>query len=208
MISVEQLLRAIKNKIKAAGKQPKPVDPLQQLVENGNVIIGSGSEVGGMSVFSFEYHDNFPNVVIGKDCHILGTIELNSPTAKVIIGDRVSLGPGTKLFCRESITIESDVLISWGCTFIDTNAHSLKSAERMSDVTDWKKGYQYKNWEVAETKGIIIKGKSWIGFNSIITKGVVINEGTIVGCGSVVTKSTEAYTVVGGNPAMFIKNTV
>ena len=35
---------------------------------------------------------------------------------------------------------------------------------------------------------ITIKGKSWIGFNSIVLKGVTIGEGAVVGAGSVVTK--------------------
>ena len=36
--------------------------------------------------------------------------------------------------------------------------------------------------------------------------GVTIHEGAIVLAGSVVTKDVAAYTIVGGNPAKFIKN--
>ncbi|MBW7952730.1 MAG: antibiotic acetyltransferase, partial [Chitinophagaceae bacterium] len=42
---------------------------------------------------------------------------------------------------------------------------------------------------------------------SIILKGVTIGEGAIVAAGSVVTKDVAPYTIVGGNPAKFIKET-
>jgi acetyltransferase-like isoleucine patch superfamily enzyme len=98
-------------------------------------------------------------------------------------------------------------MFSWGCTIIDTNAHSLNSGERLNDVIDWKKGWQYKNWSVVESKAILIKEKCWIGFNSIVMKGVTLEEGTIVAAGSVVTKTSEPYSMIGGNPARFIKKT-
>ena len=44
-----------------------------------------------------------------------------------------------------------------------------------------------------------------IGMNCIILKGVTIGEGAIVGAGSVVTKDVPAWTVVAGNPAIFVK---
>jgi acetyltransferase-like isoleucine patch superfamily enzyme len=45
----------------------------------------------------------------------------------------------------------------------------------------------------------------WIGFNSIILKGVTIGEGAVIAAGSVVTKDVSPYTIVGGNPAKFLK---
>ena len=36
--------------------------------------------------------------------------------------------------------------------------------------------------------------------------GVTIGEGAVVAAGAVVTKDVEPFTVVGGNPAKFIKN--
>lgn len=45
----------------------------------------------------------------------------------------------------------------------------------------------------------------WLGRNVIVMPGVVIGEGAILGAGAVVTRNVDAYTVVGGVPAKFIK---
>ncbi len=44
-------------------------------------------------------------------------------------------------------------------------------------------------------------------FKSIILKGVVLGEGVVVASGSVVTKSFDDYSIIGGNPAKFIRKT-
>lgn len=58
----------------------------------------------------------------------------------------------------------------------------------------------------AGSKGnIIIKDDVWIGYGAIICSGVTIGQGAIVAAGAVVTKDIEPYSIVGGNPAHFIK---
>ena len=55
-------------------------------------------------------------------------------------------------------------------------------------------------------KGDIVIGNDvWIGRESIIMPGVKIGDGAIIAACSVVTKDVEPYSVVGGNPASFIK---
>lgn len=55
-------------------------------------------------------------------------------------------------------------------------------------------------------KGDIVIGNDvWIGRESIIMPGVKIGDGAIIAACSVVTKDVEPYSVVGGNPARFIK---
>lgn len=55
-------------------------------------------------------------------------------------------------------------------------------------------------------KGNINVGNDvWIGYGATIMSGVTIGDGAIIGALSVVTKNVEPYTIVGGNPAKFIK---
>ncbi len=52
---------------------------------------------------------------------------------------------------------------------------------------------------------ILIKNDVWIGVNCTILDGITIGNGAVIAAGSVVTKNVEPYSIVGGNPAKFIK---
>jgi acetyltransferase-like isoleucine patch superfamily enzyme len=173
----------------------------------GNIKVGKNCKLQNFDVYISEPTDKVTYITIGDNCMISGNFTLYGKNAKIKIGNDVFIGQDTKLFCRDQITIGNNIMISWSCTLIDTNAHSLKSNERLNDVKDWMKGEKYKNWNIVETKSIHVEDYSWIGFNSIITKGVIVKEGSVIGCGSVLTKSTEAYGVYGGNPAVQLKKT-
>jgi acetyltransferase-like isoleucine patch superfamily enzyme len=147
------------------------------------------------------------NLVVGDDCLLYGKVILHDSNSKITIGNRVFIGEGSELNCKKEITIGDDVMLSWGVTVIDTNAHSIHSEQRKNDVLEWKQGPAFKNWSHVRSEPVILKNKCWIGFRSIILKGVTIGTGSVVAAGSVVTRDTEDFTVVGGNPANYIKHT-
>jgi acetyltransferase-like isoleucine patch superfamily enzyme len=174
---------------------------------NGNLKVGKNSDISALNIHIAGAKAGFVNIEIGDDCLLSGNISLFSPEAKVSIGDRCFIGPNSTLFVREKIQIENDVMISWNCTLIDTNAHSLIAKERSNDVLAWKKGWEFKDWSKVESKSILIEKSCWIGFNSSILKGVTVSEGCVVAAGSVVTKSFQPYLIIGGNPAVEISKT-
>ena len=55
------------------------------------------------------------------------------------------------------------------------------------------------------TAPIVVSDKVWVAANSYIGMGVTIGEGAVVGACAAVFKDVEAWTIVGGNPAKFIK---
>lgn len=55
---------------------------------------------------------------------------------------------------------------------------------------------------------ITVEDYVWIGANCSVLQGVTIGEGAIVAAGSVVTKNVKPYTIVGGVPAVYIKDRV
>lgn len=56
-------------------------------------------------------------------------------------------------------------------------------------------------------KGDTVVGNDvWIGRNSVVMPGVHIGDGAVIAAQSVVTRDVAPYTMVGGNPARFLKN--
>lgn len=151
-------------------------------------------------------------VTAGRDCMLNCSILFESGKGHVSFGNNVFIGQST-ILCSNSVVFENNIFVAWGCYFYDHDSHSLDYKERRNDlaqqVKDYREGVlfiQNKNWDSVNTKPIRICEDAWIGMNVIILKGVTIGRGAIVAAGSVVTKDVAAWTLVGGNPAQFIKN--
>jgi putative colanic acid biosynthesis acetyltransferase WcaF len=55
---------------------------------------------------------------------------------------------------------------------------------------------------------IIIKDQAWVAADAFIYMNVTVGQGAVVGARASVFKNVDPWTVVGGNPAKFIKNRV
>jgi putative colanic acid biosynthesis acetyltransferase WcaF len=55
---------------------------------------------------------------------------------------------------------------------------------------------------------IIIGDRTWVAARAYIGPGVTVGEGAVVGATASVYKDVEPWTVVGGNPAKFLKKRV
>ena len=55
------------------------------------------------------------------------------------------------------------------------------------------------------TKPIRITKVPWVGARSIILKGVLIGEGAVIGGCSIVVNDVQAWSIVAGNPAKYIR---
>ncbi len=106
------------------------------------------------------------------------------------MGKHVAVDDQANLYSVDKITIGTKVAISRE-VFICTASHDITKPNRP-----------------LITAPVTICDGVWIGARATILPGVTIGEGAIVGAGAVVTKDVEAWTVVGGNPAKFIKKRV
>ena len=173
-----------------------------EIKEKTIIGVTIGENTDNNAIITVKYPEK-SKIEIGNDCLIYGNISTETENAKIIIGNNVFIGRSI-IFATIEIIIEDDVLISSDCLIQDTDNHNISRAVRKKDTND-AKVKKTQEWSLVNKKPIKICAGSWIGAKCIILKGVTIGEGAIVGAGSVVTKNVEPYTIVGGNPAKFIK---
>jgi len=99
----------------------------------------------------------------------------------------------TNIFCRNSIIIGDDAVISWGCQILDDDFHSVSYSGKIS----------------SRLSGIYIGNHVWIGCNSVILKGTHIADGCVIAAGSLVRGRFETpNSLIAGNPAVVIRENV
>ena len=123
---------------------------------------------------------------IGKRCAIAASAKIWAPW-QLEIGDYVALGPRSEIYNVAKIRMGSNITVSQDA-YLCTASH---------DISRLKKPLV--------TRPIELGDSTWIAARSIVLPGVTIGEGAVVAAGSVVTKDVGPWTVVGGNPAKFIK---
>lgn len=97
-------------------------------------------------------------------------------------------------FICEGVHIEDNVFIGHNVTFINDRFPRATNIDGSLQTDD--------DWKLEETR---IKKNASIGSSVTILCGVTVGEGAIVGAGSVVTKDVAPYTIVAGNPAVFLR---
>jgi len=154
---------------------------------------------------------------VGRNVQCDGDIPLIIGSGEIIIGDDVfignrgawfvtsnvhekpllKIGNNTSINYRTVISVEKEVIIGNNCLI----AEETKIFDNNSHGID----YRHRKLTENDIGSVIIEDNVWIGMNSIILKNVRIGQGAVVSAGSVVTKKVEPMTIVGGNPAKFIK---
>lgn len=150
---------------------------LKNIIKSPNIIVGD-----------YTYYDNYNSSPLDfeKENVLFNYLEF---------GDRLIIGK----FCA----------IASGVKFIMGSAN-----HRINSVTTypfnvfggaWQEVTKPHLSELPHKGDTVIGNDVWIGRESIIMPGVKIGDGAIIAAYSVVTKDVEPYSLVGGNPAKFIK---
>lgn len=139
-----------------------------------------------VKVFAFT---NLYGCAVGDDSKIGTFVEIQKGAR---IGARCKVSSHT--FICEGVTLEDEVFIGHGVTFInDRFPRSTNANGALQTEADWKCD-----------RTTVRRGAS-VGSGATILCGVTIGARSIVGAGSVVTKDVPEGAVVAGNPARILR---
>lgn len=110
--------------------------------------------------------------------------------ANLIMDEYACLASDVNCYNVGLVRIGKYATVSQGC-FLCTASHDISSPDHEL-ITD----------------SIIIEDEAWIGAKAYIGMGVRVGHGAVVGATSSVYKDVEDWSVVGGNPAKFIKKRI
>ncbi len=139
-----------------------------------------------VKIFAFT---NLYGCSIGDDTKIGTFVEIQKGAH---VGARCKISSHS--FICEGVTIEDEVFIGHGVTFINDRFPRATNADgQLQTEADWK------------CDATRVKRGASVGSGVTILCGVTIGERAIIGAGSVVTKDVPAGAVVAGNPARILR---
>lgn len=123
--------------------------------------------------------------------------KISPPSLK--IGSDCNFGAYNHITCSNKIEIGNGVLTGKWVTITD-NSHG---------ETDYESLQIPPNKRPIVSKGSVVIGNNvWIGDKATILPGVIIGDNSVVAANAVVTKNVPSYSVVGGNPARILSNSI
>lgn len=157
--------------------------------------LGRDSCISCFRKFSFNSMIVSGSLSLGEGCSVLPNSRF---TGNVTVGRFSRIGRSFE--AHGNVSIGRFCAVAQDCFLISTS-------HRM-DLVALQVTFQSKifpDLELKRSHAIVVGDNVWLGKSVIVLPGVVIGNGAVVGAGSVVTKSVEAYSVVAGNPAKFIR---
>lgn len=159
------------------------------------------------TTFSFaRYRSQEPvGVKLGKGASVYqGTMFDVGQKGRVSVGDYALLN-GVWIMCDTEVIIGDYALFSWNILIMDscrTPSSAEKRREMLHRISGQKTRVPYGD---RPGQPVHIGSNVWLGFGVCILPGVQIGEGSIVGAQAVVVDDVPPFTIVGGNPAKFIR---
>lgn len=126
---------------------------------------------------------------IEYSCDVYNSVKIWAPW-NLVMGKYSCLGPGVDCYNVDKIIIGDNTVISQK-TFLCTCSH---------DITD--------SLNPLITAPVIIESQVWVAAECYVGMGVTIHEGAVIGAKGCVFKNIDSWSIVGGNPAKFIKKRI
>lgn len=132
---------------------------------------------------------NLYGCAIGDETKIGAFVEIQK---NATVGRRCKISSHT--FICEGVTIEDEVFVGHGVTFVNDTYPRATSAEGALQTES--------DWNVEKT---LVRAGASIGSGATILANVEIGERAIVGAGSVVSRDVPPRAIVAGNPAKVLR---
>jgi len=114
---------------------------------------------------------------------------------KIIIGDRCSINPFSRIIAFDEIVLGDRVIIAQYVSILDHD-HGANIIDGKLDLDNYV------------SKPIKIGNNVWIGDKVTITKGVIIGDNVIVAANAVITKDIPSNSIYGGIPGKKIRELI
>lgn len=125
---------------------------------------------------------------IGAHTIVGGELFAFAHGGRIEIGEWCFVGPGSRIWSAEAVTIGNRVLVSHGVNIHDCNSHPRDPRERHAHFRAIATTGHPPGITSIESRPVVIGDDAWIGFNATILKGVTIGAGSIVAACSLVTR--------------------
>lgn len=168
--------------------------PQSKAAADSRVITGTNSVVNARIS-----HFGAGTLIVGDNTVVEGFVIFNRDGAEVRIGSNTHVDIAVVISAVQSVVIEDDVSISFKCTIMDSDGHSLRLSERRGDLQQHR--HDKPNYDRSVTRPIRIRRGARLGPHCMVLKGVTVGVGATVTAASVVTQDVPDWTVVAGNPA-------
>ena len=148
--------------------------------------------------------------VLFKLNHTMPYTDEYNALVKELFGDNLGEGgwimPGLTGVCFDRVKIGRNVMIMNNCLMMSRGSITIEDGAMIAANAQLiSNNHDLYDRQILICKPVHICKNAWIGAGVTILPGVTVGENAVVAAGAVVTKDVAPNTIVGGNPAKFIK---
>jgi acetyltransferase-like isoleucine patch superfamily enzyme len=157
-----------------------------------NVVVADGVAIVAFSANGVSLGDS---VTIDSRTSLRATAVIRNLGTGISVGDRTAIGANNVILGQGGVEIGSDCLFGPNVTLLSENHASASTIVPIRVQGEVR-------------KKLVIGDDVWIGAGATVLGGVTVGSGAIIAAGAVVSKDVAEYTVVGGVPAVLLRNRI